>query len=338
MAQNHIQISVVNDIKNVAKAMQRVTAAALAGSPGVAATIKGKRKSAQFTFKIRSSNDRRSLISIGRRQILGKIFAGNTVVVERTIKRAMEAVVAGLVGVGNPNVRVFNRSLGSAKPQRKLEQEGFAKFIKSNAGAGEIGLPDPEGSLQTLKIALMAAISVDVVVRKDGPQIKFSFNQSKLLKLTPHPDRFEGGGQAPFFSWLSLVTGPDFLQGGTPGFSLVRVGDLKAAFRKSGTASQSRQASKINLRRANIVDGLIRASRTRGNAGELAGLMMRNRAKRSGMRSPAKAFAGQVGVGNYAPNPRFNGFWDEWWLRNKLELGMWSRRVMSATVRALLRG
>jgi hypothetical protein len=336
MAKNNIEISVQEEMKNVGQAMRKVVSAALAGAPGVAATIKGKKKSAQFSFKIRSSNDRRSLVSIGRRQVISKIFTGRTVEVENAIRRATEAVVAGLVGVGNPNVRVFNRSLGSAKPQRKLEQEGFAKFIKSNAGAGEIGLPDPDGSLHRLKIALMAAISVDVVVRKSGPQIKFSFDQRKLIRMTPHPDRFEGGPQAPFFSWLSLVTGPDFLQGGTPGFSLVRVGDLKDSFRKSGTASNSRQASKINLRRANIVEGLIRSSRTRGNAGELAGIMMRNRAKRSGVRSPAEAFGGQTK--EYRPSPRFNGFWDEYWLRMKLELGTWSRRVMSATVRALLKG
>jgi hypothetical protein len=189
--------------------------------------------------------------------------------------------------------------------------------------------------MRSLKAALMASLTVDVIVRKDGPQIKFSFNQRRLLRLTPHPDRFEGGAGAPFFSWLSLVTGPDFVQGGTPGFALVRVSDLKASLRQSGTVGNSRQASKINLRRANIVEGLIRSSRTRGNAGELAGLMMRNRSLRGG-RSPAEAFGGQTK--DYRPNTRFNGFWDSWWLNTKIELSIWSRRVMSATVRALLRG
>ena len=335
MTRNSVEISVQEEMKNVAKAIKRVTSAAFAGSPGVAPSIRGKRKSAQFTFKIRTSNEKNSLQSIARRQILGKIFAGRAVEVERVIKRATEAVVAGLIGAGNPNVRVFNRSLGSAKPLRQLDQEPFAQFIKSKAGAGEIGLPDPNESLRQLKAALIASLTVDVIVRKDGPQIRFSFDQRRLLKLTPHPDRLEGGARAPFFSWLSLVTGPDFLQGGTPGFSLVRVSDLKASLRKSGTAANSRQASRLNLRRANMVEGLIRSSRTRGNAGEFAGLMMRNSSLRGG-RSPAEAFGGQTE--DYRPSARFNGFWDQWWMNTKMELGIWSRRVMSATARALLRG
>lgn len=336
MAKNNVEVSIQEEMRNVANALQRVTSAAFAGTPGVAPTIKGKRKSAQFTFKIKDSNDKRSIQSQARRQILGQIFTGKAVEVERVIKRAIEAVISGLVGVGNPNVRVFNRSLGSAKPPRRLEQEPFAQFIKSKAGAGEVGLPDPNESLRNLKAALMASVTVDVVVRKDGPQVKFSFDQRRLLKLTPHPDRFEGGGSASFFSWLSLVTGPDFLQGGTPGHSLVRVSDLKAGLRKSGTSANSRQSSKINLRRANIVEGLIRSSRTRGNAGELAGIMMRNKSQRAGGRSPAEAFGGRTE--DYRPSARFKGFWDQWWLRNKLELGIWSRRVMTATVRELLRG
>ena len=64
--------------------------------------------------------------------------------------------------------------------------------------------------------------------------------------------------------------------------------------------------------------------------------MMRNRAQGAGSRSPAEGFGGQTE--DYQPSARFKGFWDEWWLRNKLELGTWSRRVMSATVRALLKG
>ncbi len=336
MAKNKIEVSIQQEMRSVAKAIKRVTSAAFAGAPGVAATVKGKRKSAQFTFRIRNSNDKRSIQSQARRQIINKIFVGRAAEVEHIIKQAMEAVVAGLIGVGNPNVRVFNRSLGSAKPSRKLEQEPFARFIKSSAGAGEIGLPDPNESLRNLKAALMASITVDVVVSKDGPKIKFSFDQRRLLRLTPHPDRFEGGGRAPFFSWLSLVTGPDFLRGGTPGHSLVRVSDLKASLRKSGTSPNSRQASKLNLRRASIVEGLIRSSRTRGNAGELAGLMMRNRAQRAGGRSPAEAFGGQTR--DYRPSARFNGFWDGWWLNNKIELKVWSKRVVHATVRAILRG
>ena len=332
MAKNNIEVSIQEEVQNVGRAIKRVVGAIFSGSPGVAPIIKGKRKSAQFTFRISSANDKRSLESQARRTILTKIFANNAADIERQIKKAMEAVINGLVGTGNANIRVYNRSLGGAKPLRPIEQEAFAKFIKSSPGAGEIGLPDPEESLRNLKIALVQSITVDVVVSRGGPQIKFTFDQRRLLKLTPHPDRFESGTKGPFFSWLSLVTGPDFVSSGTPGYSLVRVSDIKASLRKSPS---NKSATGINPRRARIAEGLIRVSRTRNNAGEFAAIMMRYRAN-SGGRSPAEAFGGKSE--DYRPNPRFNGFWDEWWLRNKVEFAVWSRRVMSATVRALLRG
>ena len=331
MADN-IEISIREEIQNAAKAMQNVTSAVFAGTPGVASTIKGKRKSAQFTFKLKNANDKRSIQSQGRRQILTQIFSNKAVEVERTIKRAMEAVIVGLVGASSPNIRVLNRSLGSAKPTRRIEEESFAKFIKSKAGAGEIGLPDPDKSLNNLKIALVASITVDVIVRGDGPQIKFTFDQRKLLKLTPHPDRFEGGISAPFFSWLSLVTGPDFLRGGTPGFGLVRVIDLRETLRNSRSLAEG---GKIARKRVSITESLIRASRTRGNAGDLAAIMLSTRFNKSG-RTAAEAFGGVQD--DYKPDARFQGFWDSWWSQNKLELGTWSRRVIAATIRALLKG
>lgn len=331
MTKNRVEVSVESEIQNTARAMRRVTAAAFAGSPGAAASVRGKRKSAQFTFKINNANDKRSLESKARRQILDQIFTKRAVEVERSVRQALEAVIFGLIGLGGSSVRVFGRSLGSAKSSKDLDQEPFARFIKSKRGAGEIGLPDPSESMRNLKVALSQAITVDVVVRKSGPQIKFSFDQRRLLKLTPHPDRLEGASNAPFFSWLSLVTGPDFAQGGTPGFSMVTASDLRAGLRKAGRRSGSR---KTNLRRANMVENLIRSSRTRGNAGQLAAIMMKNRAARG--KSPAEAFGGQTE--DYRPSSRFKGFWDSWWLRVKLELSTWTKRVMSATTRALLKG
>jgi len=333
MSKNKIEVSLQEEMQNVGEALRRVTAAAFSGSPGVAGSIKGKRKSAQFTFKIRSSNDKRSLESKARRDILGKIFEGRASEVETVIKKALTTAIAGLVGAGNSSVRVFNRSLGNAKPYRDIEQESFAKFIKSKSGAGEIGLPDPSETLRQLKAALLQSITVDVVIRKDGPQIKFTFDQRRLLKLTPHPHRFESGTKGPFFSWLSLVTGPDFVTSGTPGFSMVRVGDIKRAMNKPSPGAKN--ASRTNLRRVSVGEGLIRVSRTRTNAGEFAAIMMSNRSKRGG-RSPAETFGGDSS--DYAPSARFKGFWDEWWIRQKLELGTWTRRVVSATTRALLRG
>ena len=330
MVKNKVDLSLQEEMESVSEAIRKVTAAKFSNTPGVAPTIKAKRKSAQVSFRISGANDKRSLQSRARREILRKIFKGRAAEVEIAVKTAMKAVVAGLIGAGNSNVRVFNRSLGNAKPKRRLKDEPFFKFIKSKAGAGEIGLPDPDESLRNLKAALLAAITVDVVVREAGPQIKFSFDQTRLLKLTPHPHQFESG-KGPFFSWLSLVTGPQFARGGTPGYSLVRVSDLRNSLKNSQSAAQG---DKTGLRRVNITESLIRSSRTRGNAGELAGIMMRNRGR--GKTSPAEAFGGQTE--DYQPNARFDGFWDEWWMHNKLELSTWSRRVMSATARALLRG
>lgn len=332
MAKNKIELSLQEEMENVGQALRRVTAAAFEGTPGLAPTIKGKRKSAQFSFDVDSS-EKRSIQSQMRRQVLAKAFTERGAELEQHIKSALTAVLAGLIGAGNSNVRILGRSLGSAKPMTPLENEGFAKFIMSKAGAGEVGLPDPSESIRNLKAALMQAITVDVVMRSTGPQIKFNFDQTRLLKLTPHPHRFESGTKGPFFSWLSLVTGPSFLSGGTPGFSLVRVKDLRASLR---SAKSKNSPTGINVRRARIVEGLMRVSRTRSNAGEFAAIMMRNRAMRSGGKSPAESFGGTSE--DYAPNARFAGFWDEWWLRQKIELGAWVRRVVSAGVRALLRG
>lgn len=333
MGKNNVEVSLQEEMQNLGQAIRRVTAAAFAGQPGVAGNIKGRRKSAQFTFRVSGANDKRSIESQARRKILGQIFAKDAAKVERVIRHAMEAVVAGLIGAGDANVRVLGRTLGRAQPRRQIEQEPFAKFIKSKAGAGEIGLPDPDESLRQLKAALLQSITVDVVVRQDGPQIKFVFDQTRLLKLTPHPHRFESGVKGPFFSWLSLVTGPDFVSN-TPGYSLVRASDIKNAARKIQSKNAG-SATKVSLRRADIAAGMLQASRTRGNAGELAGLMLRNKA-RTGGRSPAEVFGGSSG--DYSPSSRFKGFWDIWWNNNKLELGIWARRVMSSTARSLLRG
>lgn len=332
MAKDRVSISLEDTMRNLGRAIQKVTAATFAGSPGVAPLIKGKTKTAQITFKIKG-NEKRSLLSQARRGALARVFKDRATDVERIIKKAMESVIAGLVGAGNSNVKVMNRSLGSAKPSQPVDQAPFAKFIKTKEGAGEIGLPDPQESLRNLKAALLASLTVDVVVREGGPQIKFRFDQRKLLKLTPHPNRFESGVSSPFFSWLSLVTGPDFVSGGTPGFAFVTVADLLIKLRES-SVSNSRSSSKISLRRASIVDGLIRASRTRGNAGHFAGLMMSTQAKGGG-KSPAEAFGDATS--DYRPSRQYVGYWDKWWMNTKLDLSIWGRRVISATVRELLK-
>lgn len=330
MSKNSIELSLQDEMRNVGEALKRVTSSIFEGAPGVAPTIKGGRKAAQFTLKIRTSNEKRSLESQARRKILNDIFSNQATEIENVIRRALESVIAGLIGIGNPNIRVYSRALGNAKPQRAFEQEPFAQFIKTKEGAGEIGLPDPTESLRNLQAALLQSITVDVIIRKDGPQVKFSFDQRRLLKLTPHPNRLESGVKGPFFSWLSLVTGPDFVTSGIPGYSLVRVSDIKATLLKS----PSLKSGIRSIRRANIAEDLIKASRTRGNAGEFAAIMMSNRAKHGG-KSPAETFGGHST--QYQPSAKYKGFWDEFWYRTKLDLGVWTRRVISATIRALLK-
>lgn len=332
MAKNRVEVSVTEEVKNVTDAMSRVTRAIFAGTPGRAKSIKGKRKSAQFTFKMREPSVKTNIERVARRKIMQQVFQKRGPEIEAQIKKAIMSVIMGLVGQRRAGIKVFGRSLGTAKPARQIEQEPFAKFVTSKRGAGEVGLPDPEESLRTLKLALMDSIAINVTVRSSGPQIKFTFDQRKLLKLTPHPAQFEGGVVAPFFSWLSLVTGPDFASRGTPGYSLVSVREMKQAMR-SQNQELSRQRSRRGLRSVRSLEGLMSLPRTSSNAGEFAALMLSNR-RRAGRRSVAE-FAGGSNQ-QYVPSRRFEGFWDAWWLRTKRELGVWSRRIMIAAVRSVI--
>lgn len=332
MAKNEIHLSLQKEMESLARSIKKVTAAIFSDKPGVSPKIVGKRKSAQITFKIHSAGDKRSILSQARRTYLNEFMRANGAEIEMMMNQAMRAVIAGLVGIGGSRVSVFGRSLGMAKPHKRIEDEAFARFIKGKAGAGEIGLPDPSESLHQLKAALFAALTVDVVTRgKHGPQIKFVFDQKRLLKMTPHPNQKDGSGKSSaFYSWLSLVTGPGFLNGGTPGFGLVRVKDLREGLKSSKSMKKGGVRS---MRRAQITESLIRSSRTHGNAGEMAGIMMSTKSKKG--KSPALSFGG-TGE-DYHPDAKFNGFWDIWWTQIKPELSVWSKRVMSATIQGILR-
>lgn len=333
MAKNKVELSVTEEVKNVTNVMAQVTKAIFAGSPGAAKRLKGKKKTAQFTFKADDRASKNNVEKAARRAIMKRVFEDQAVQIEKQIKRALEAVIAGLVGQGNPNIRVFARSLGTAKPRKDIDREAFARFIKSPLGAGEVGLPDPDESLRQLKMALLAAITVDVIVNSKGPRVKFSFDQRRLLKLTPHPLQFESGAPSPFFSWLSLVTGPDFARRGTPGFALVRVRDMQRELQSQ--KSKRRGGSRGNLRAVRGLEGLMSISRTRSNAGEFAAIMLST--KRNGGKRSSAEFAGGSNQA-YRPSRTFDGFWDTWWLQTKGELGTWSRRIMFAAVRSILKG
>lgn len=334
MAKSRVNIEVGEEVQNVSKAIGRVTSAIFAGAPGAAKSIKGKKKSAQFTFKMKDASAKSQVERAARRKIMREVFAERGPEIEKQIKKALIAVIIGLVGQRGANVRVFGRSLGNAKPARAIEQEPFAKFVMSPRGAGEVGLPDPAESIRNLKIALAVAISVDVTVRTNGPQVKFRFDQRKLLRMTPHPSQFESGAPAPFFSWLSLVTGPDFASRGTPGFAIVRASDIKRQLR-SQSQELSRLRSKRGARSVRSLEGLLTASRTRSNAGDFAAIMLSIRRGGGGKQSPAE-FAGGKNQ-QYTPSRTFEGFWDMYWLQMKSELGIWSRRIMLAAVRSVIK-
>lgn len=329
-----IEVSLAEEMENVANALQRVTSAIFAGAPGSARTIRRSRKAAQFTFRLNDSKQKQNIQSGMRQKIINDVFKRQATRLEKEIKQALKNVVLGLIGIGSPGIKVMGRSLGSAKASRPIDSQPFAQYIKSPAGAGEIGLPDPNESIRNLKIALFAAISIDVVVRSDGPRVKFEFDQGKLLKLTPHPDTMEGGARGAFHSWLSLVTGPDMVNR-IAGFSLVRASDIRAEMQ---SVAQKLERSNLKNRRTfkplKALEGLLKISRTRGNAGDYAGLMLRNR--RNGRKRSTAEFAGGENQ-DYSPTRRFDGFWDEWWLSVKADLGTWTRRIMFAAVRGSLK-
>lgn len=335
MAEPKIEVSLVEEMENVVRALQRVTSAIFAGSPGASRTIKRRRKDVQFTFRMNDSRQKRSVESIARRKLVNEIFKKQASKLEREINNALKTVILGLIGIKTSSVKVMGRSLGTPKASRPIDSQPFARYIKTPAGAGEIGLPDPDEAIRNLKVALFAAISVDTVVRGDGPQVKFEFDQSRLLKLTPHPDTMEGGEKGAFHSWLSLVTGPDMVKS-ISGFSLVRASDIKAEMQ---SVSQKLERSSFRSRRAlkplQALEGLLKISRTRGNAGDYAGLMLRN--KRNGRKRSVAEFAGGDNQ-DYSPTRRFDGFWDEWWMSIKADLGVWTRRIMFAAVRGSLKG
>jgi hypothetical protein len=333
-----IKVSLQDTVESAGHSLRKAIAAGLGGfvkrGPAVKMVRKkGKRRTKKLVFKI-GSQDKTNFKAIATRQIVEKIFTSQSTHAQLLIRTALKSVMLGLVGL-NANVQVASRSLGVAKPQRQLEQEAFVKFVKSQEGAGEIGLPYPDSSIHDLKLALVSAITVDVKINKRGPRVRFSLDQRKLLQLTPHPNQFERGSSSPFTSWLSLVTGPNFARSGTPGFSLVRVSDLRRTLQSSQSLRGSGNVLKTGLKRIEITENLIRSSRTRGNAGELAAIMMRNRALRGG-RSPAEAFGGKTE--DYRPSGRFEGFWDQWWMQTKIELEVWSEKVIKAVTKTLLEG
>lgn len=338
MTKPQLEVSVESTIRSTIQAMERVTSAVLAGSPAGAGTISGKKVTAQYTFRMRDPGLKKSVQEAAHRKIVAQVFQRHAVQLESAISKAVNAVIKNMVGYASNNITVLGRSLGKLTSRTRLEDESFAKFILSKEGAGEVGLPDPHESLEQLKIALIAAITVDVVVRRNGPQVKFRFDQRKLIKLTPHPDRFEAGAKGAFYSWLSLVTGPDYLSGGTPGFALVRVGDIQKEMRRASSKNSGLTSAKSlrGLKKVQFLQNAINVSRTRAYAGEMAAIMLKTNKTGKSKKTQAEFFGGKNR--DYQPSKNFNGFWDKWFAQRKQELAVFVRRIMSAAVRSILKG
>jgi hypothetical protein len=338
MTKPKVEVSIDNTIKNTIQAMERVTSAVLAGNPAGAGTISGKKVTAQFSFRMRDPSLKKSIEEAAHRKMIAQVFQKNAVQLEAAIKKAVNTIIHNMVGLSSQNVQVMGRSLGNLTAKTRLEDEQFAKFIKSKKGAGEIGLPDPDESLNQLRLALIAAITVDVVVRRNGPQIKFRFDQRKLLKLTPHPDQFEPGAKGAFYSWLSLLTGPSYLSGGTPGYALVRVGDIQKEIRRASSKNAGLVSAKSlrGLKKIKFLENAINVSRTKGYAGEMAGLMLKTTKTGKAKKTQSEFFGGKNK--DYQPSKNFEGFWDKWWVQRKQELSVYVRRVMTAAVRSIIKG
>ncbi len=334
-----IQIS-VGDIAQLAMESAAMTIrTTMGGDPGIASgfTTKAKTKTAQLTINLSgSSKIKRSIESAARRKLLRELYQKRAVEFEVLIKRALFNLVAGVTdsNVASHSISIGGSQVGIAKASRRLEGESFARFILSKEGAGEIGLPDPNHSLDELKDALFHAITPDIIVRNKGPQIKFKFDQSRLLRLTPHPGRDAKQGPAPFFSWLELVTGPNFQSAGTPGFTLVRVGDIRQQARNLRGSGEAGPSSEKGFRkRMQSLTNVIRGSRTLSYSGNSAGLMFLTTSLDKAV-GQGEFFGGQAT--DWRPSVSFEGFWDIWWTRTKLDLLDWSRRILRVVHRVML--
>jgi len=311
----------------------------MGGEPGIASgfTTKAKSKTAQLTVNITgSSKIKRSIESIARRTLLRELYQKRAVEFEVLIRRALFNLVAGVTDsdAASHSVSIAGSQVGVAKASRRIETEPFARFILTKEGAGEIGLPDPNHSLDELKDALFHAITPDVIVLNKGPQIKFKFDQSRLLRLTPHPGRDSKQGPAPFFSWLELVTGPNFQRSGTPGFTLVRVGDIRQQARNlRGNGEAGRSSEKSFRKQIRSLTNVIHGSRTLSYSGNAAGLMFLTTSFDKA-RGQGEFFGGQAT--DWRPSASFEGFWDVWWARTKADLLQWSHRILRVVHRVML--
>lgn len=326
-----VSVSVNEVISNTIQSMERVSSAILSGSPAsISDNIKGKKVTSQFSLNVKDPSLKEEIQNQTQKKIYQKVFQENAVILENEIKKAMHIAISNMLGLNAGNITVFGKPIGRLGKIRQIENEPFAKWIQSKQGAGEVGLQDPRESLEQLKYALVASISIDVTVTHRGPKVKLKFDQKKLLKLTPHPDATEPGPKGPFFSWLSLVTGPDFVSS-ISGYSLVTVKDMMQKSRK--LLSGKSKSALGNMKSIRGLNDLMKISRTASNAGNFAAVMLSNVSK-NGRKSPAE-FAGGKNK-DYSPSKSFDGFWDKWWSERRSDMAPLVNKIMIVAIKTIL--
>jgi len=322
--QKKSEVSVNEEIRDLAAAIRKVTTAIFESKGGGAARIKQKSKSTQVTFKV-SQKKRKDLEKAASRRLIQDTVSERRGELEAEIKRAVESVLIGLIGISSPSVKVMGRTLGSALPIENFTNGELASYVKSKKGAGEIGLEDPDSALSILAGSLLGAMSIVVTIGAFGiPKVNVTFSQTQLIKANPHPDT-----NSDFYSWLSLVTGPSFMRS-IPGYTFVTSREM---FRKASKVKQRKGASSNML---STIKKIAKSPRSFGYAGYDAGLMFRN--TREGNKRAAAQFAGATqNKGDYQPSTKFEGFWDDWWAEVKKELGRWIRLILFSAVRGAAR-
>lgn len=307
--QPKIIVGTNEEVANTARAMARVTRSIFEGAPGTAGKISRKTKTANVSLKI-GSKERDEVQDVVQRQIYEKLQQ-NAPRIEEAIDRAIRSLINSIIGVGNQRVVVFGETLTMSSPRTSLETL-INTIIGSKELIGELGLPDPQETMRNLRIALTASITSRTVLYSDGPRSKVTFDQGRLLRLTPHPANFEGGNAAPFFSWLSLITGPD-MPTKTDGFALVRVKDILNTLKSIKAGDMNTTGFTSIRRKANQLQNVASSSRSARSAGLAAGIMLSTIPGTRGRGiSPAEAIGGR-GYEDYSPSKKFAGFWDDWW-------------------------
>lgn len=317
-----INLSVSEDIKKLGDAIRKVTNSIFQSSGRPATLGKRKKKTAQIKFKI-SPRKRKNLETAASRELLQKRFTKKAALVERQIKQAVDSVLIGLIGLGQPQVKVMSKTLGVAKPVENIVNGQLGSYVKSKKGAGEIGLVDPMDALNRLVVSLRSCITFTVTVTPSGPKVNFTFDQTQLLKRNPHPDT----STSEFYSWLSLVTGPQFVKR-IPGYSFITTGQINDTINEYVSFIQV--ASELKF--VEKLQRVARSPRSFSYAGDYAGLMLKN--TRTGSRmSQAESIGGEGSNPNFSPSLDLDGYWDSWWNSVKQELNRWVRLIMFAVIR-----